>query len=56
MLKVEKLCTLCKVKLSKIASINTHKIKQELNITPKPTKNQTKEALKATQAKEAKKG
>ena len=28
--------------------------KQELNITPKPTKNKTKEALKATQAKEAK--
>ena len=27
---------------------------QELNITPKPTKNKTKEALKATQAKEAK--
>ena len=26
--------------------------KQELNITPKPTKNKTKEALKATQAKE----
>ena len=30
------------------------KKKQELNITPKPTKNKTKEALKATQAKEAK--
>ena len=29
--------------------------KQELNITPKPTKNKTKEALKATQAKEEKK-
>ena len=28
--------------------------KQELNITPKPTKNKTREALKATQAKEAK--
>ena len=28
--------------------------KQELNITPKPTKNKTKEALKATQAKEEK--
>ena len=28
-------------------------IKQELNITPKPTKNKTQEALKATQAKEA---
>ena len=27
---------------------------QELNITPKPTKNKTKEALKATQAKDAK--
>ena len=29
-------------------------IKQELNITSKPTKNKTKEALKATQAKKAK--
>ena len=28
--------------------------KQELNITPKPTKNKTKEALKVTQSKEAK--
>ena len=28
--------------------------KQELNVTPKPTKNKTKEALKATQAKEEK--
>ena len=28
---------------------------QELNITPKPTKNKTKEALKATHAKMAKK-
>ena len=28
--------------------------KQELNITPKPTKNKNKEALKATQAKENK--
>ena len=34
---------------------NKQKVKkQELNITPKPTKNKTKEALKATQAKEAK--
>ena len=28
--------------------------KQELNITPKPTKNMTKEASKATQAKKTK--
>ena len=28
--------------------------KQELSITPKPTKNETREAFKATQAKEAK--
>ena len=33
--------------LVKISSLN----EQELNITPKPTKNKTKEALKATQAK-----
>ena len=30
------------------------KIQQVLNIHPKPMKNMTKEALKATQAKEAK--
>ena len=30
-------------------------MQQELNTTPKPTKNKNKEALKATQAKEAKK-
>ena len=29
-------------------------LQQELNITPKPTKNKTKEALKATQDKEEK--
>ena len=29
-------------------------VKQELNITPKPAKNKTKEALKATQAKKEK--
>ena len=28
--------------------------KQELNITPKPTKNETKQALKAIEAKEEK--
>ena len=31
-----------------------HQIKQELSITPKPTKNKNREALKPTQIKEAK--
>ena len=37
-----------------ILLVKHFKIEQELNITPKPTKNKNKEALNATQATEAK--
>ena len=38
----------------RLANWTQFKTQQELNITPKPTKNNAKETLKATQAKQAK--
>ena len=44
----------CIILDSKFSRLVLELFQQELNITPKPTKNKNKEALKATQAKKAK--